>query len=468
MTFSRSSHARLEKKLNLLIAEVRAGKREGSVISTQTFDTAAPNDRETWKALRRELEDIGISPSVISEKRQFIIAWFQEAVAAGKLDEDAPSDDHGSDVSLFASEEPAGGSPDETVATRELSSMMIEAPTTEQATDGASVPSAHRLSWQPADVSHPRPSREKTNSQLRVTYLLNKLRGRDKQFLEAAMEGDVSIMKILLEKGVDTQTRGGKKNTALHVAARNRNEEAVILLLIKGADVHATNEAGETALHHAAAGGSQRILHLLLDKGADLELRSSTQSTALMFAAEGGYLSLVRLLLNRGADVKSVDFYDDTALHVAARPGSEAVVQLLLDMGADIDSKNRVGNTALTCAAGLGYESVVRLLMKNGADIESKSRHDFTALSFAALKGHESTVRLLLEEGAKIESKETGGETALMRAASSGNEATVRLLLEWGADVNTKNVTGATALDFAQGKSVKQLLRSARAISALK
>lgn len=39
-----SSHARFEKKLNLLIAEVRAGKREGSVVSTRTFDTAARND----------------------------------------------------------------------------------------------------------------------------------------------------------------------------------------------------------------------------------------------------------------------------------------------------------------------------------------------------------------------------------------------------------------------------------------
>ena len=53
----RSSLKRLESKLNILIAEVRAGKREGSVISTQTFDTTARNDQETWEALRRELED---------------------------------------------------------------------------------------------------------------------------------------------------------------------------------------------------------------------------------------------------------------------------------------------------------------------------------------------------------------------------------------------------------------------------
>ena len=93
MTFYSSSHARLEKKLNLLITEVRAGRREGSIVSVQTIDTVARNNQETWDVLRRELEDIGISPGVISEKRQFIIAWFQEAVAAGKLEEDTPSND---------------------------------------------------------------------------------------------------------------------------------------------------------------------------------------------------------------------------------------------------------------------------------------------------------------------------------------------------------------------------------------
>ena len=69
------------------------------MISTQTFDTTARSDEETWEALRRELEDIGISSAIINEKRQFIIAWFQEAVAAGRLEEDVASDDSISAVS---------------------------------------------------------------------------------------------------------------------------------------------------------------------------------------------------------------------------------------------------------------------------------------------------------------------------------------------------------------------------------
>ena len=80
------------------MAEIRSGKREGSVVSTQTFDTTAQNGRETWEALRRELEDIGISSEVINEKRQFIVTWFREVVAMGKLEEDASLADNDSAI----------------------------------------------------------------------------------------------------------------------------------------------------------------------------------------------------------------------------------------------------------------------------------------------------------------------------------------------------------------------------------
>jgi hypothetical protein len=79
-----ASHARLERKLNQFISEVRAGKRQGSVVSSQTFKG---NNREAWREPRREPEDIGISVDAITEKRQFIIAWFREAIAAGCCEE---------------------------------------------------------------------------------------------------------------------------------------------------------------------------------------------------------------------------------------------------------------------------------------------------------------------------------------------------------------------------------------------
>lgn len=39
------------------------------------------------------MKEIGVSPSIIAERKEFIIALFQDAVAAGKLDEDSLEDD---------------------------------------------------------------------------------------------------------------------------------------------------------------------------------------------------------------------------------------------------------------------------------------------------------------------------------------------------------------------------------------
>jgi hypothetical protein len=44
---------------------------------------------EVWTELRRELDDVGISPVVAEERRDFIINWLKDAAAAGMLDENA-------------------------------------------------------------------------------------------------------------------------------------------------------------------------------------------------------------------------------------------------------------------------------------------------------------------------------------------------------------------------------------------
>ncbi len=433
LTFHRSSNARLETKMNLLIAEIRAGKREGSVISTQTFDTTARNDQEIWEALRRELEDIGISPAVITEKRQFIITWFQEAVAAGKLEEDAPSEYDDRAVSLYESDDLAGTSDEDSAPDRQISTMTIGPHTTKRNTNEESRPNAPRLSRQPADVSNLRPRQGKGKSQFGVSYLMKMLRGRDQRFLEAARAGDESMVKKLLEKGVDIQSQGlqnHETDTALHLASINGKEATVRLLLSKGADVHAKSEKGWTALHQAVYCGNKQVVELLLEKGADICAKS-----------EKGW----------------------TALYQAACCDNKQVVELLLKNGADVYAKTEGGGTALRQAAYGGHEQVVKMLLEKGADVHAKSVDGWTALHEAAYGGHEQVVRLLLENGAGLESNALSGSTALMEAAIRGHVSVVQLLLDKGAKVDRKDKKGRTALPMAGNETVSQLLRKAGA-----
>ena len=280
LTSSRSSHIRLENKLNLLIAEVRAGRREGSVISTQTFDTTARDDQETWEALRRELEDIGISSGVITEKRQFIIAWFQEAVAAGRLEEDVASDDSNSAISLHGSEDPAGSSDDSRMSSTKISSMRFEPSATQRRAGIRSESRASSPLRQPADRSSPLPQK-KGNSRIRVTYLLQKLLGREGPFHQAAKDGDVATVRMLLDKGVNVQAKDESGETALMHAVAHGHQDTVQLLLDQGANIESEDDYGRTAFVYAARIGHQDILQLLSEKGANIESKKIFGSIAL-------------------------------------------------------------------------------------------------------------------------------------------------------------------------------------------
>lgn len=456
LTSGSSSHARLENKLNLLIDEIRAGKREGSVISTKTFDSAARNDQETWEALRRELEDIGISPSIIVEKRQFIIAWFREAIVAKKFEEDTSSDDPNSATFVSESDSVAVKTVDHGLANRNISSTTIKPLTTERSAVIGSVPNPQQLSKEEAQILHWRLPVKGVKSPSLITYLLNKVRRRDMQFLEAAMAGDVVMIDKLLEKKVDIHVRGTQNletDTALHLATRYRRKEAARFLLSNGADIEARNGKRKTALHLAADNGDEQITLLLLEMGAYLESKTATGYTALTSAANAGDIATVRLLIEKGAEIETRALDGVTALVSAANAGHADMVRLLLRNGADPESKPSNGHTALITAASAGHVAVVRLLLERGVNLESKNSHGHTALNFAAEAGHTTVVRLLLDQDADVKSKDPSGNSALAYAAKKGHTAVVQLLLEKGADVNSSNTySSETALMYAASK----------------
>jgi hypothetical protein len=89
------SQAAVHRKLDDFLQEYREGKREGSVISTHTMDTICTNDKQVWRTIRKELEDIGISVAAFDNNKEFIFEWFLNAVRCGAFEE-RPWDDSSS------------------------------------------------------------------------------------------------------------------------------------------------------------------------------------------------------------------------------------------------------------------------------------------------------------------------------------------------------------------------------------
>ena len=342
------------------MAEVRSGKREGSVISTQTFDTAAQNDRETWEALRRELEDIGISSEVINEKRHFIVTWFQEAVAMGKLEEEASSHDDDSASSLCKLDDLASTSDCNDVFEQHNPSVMPDPHSTIRNGIKRSMPRSQRSA---ESTIPPLPSAPKETEPGKVSFTVRFFQTRERAFLEAARLGDTLLLRKLLDKGIHVDIKQTYSSaTALHLAAKYGRYRAVRLLLSRGANVNAGDADRATALHQAALKGHAHIILMLLESGAHIESRTFlNKSTALLYAATK---SSVQMLLEKGAEINSTDSFGITPLIRAAKDNQKAVVRLLLEKGALISVVDNDGNTALGWAQTRNYKEIVRLLQE--------------------------------------------------------------------------------------------------------
>jgi uncharacterized protein len=122
-------------------------------------------------------------------------------------------------------------------------------------------------------------------------------------FLRAALAGDITLMRLLLQKGADPNIPTLAGTTALMAAAgvnwmggqtytesKEALMQAVQLCLDKGADVNAKNSMGVTAVIGAANRGSDDILEFLVKKGARLDVHDKEGRTPLVWA-EGVFLA---------------------------------------------------------------------------------------------------------------------------------------------------------------------------------
>jgi len=254
------------------------------------------------------------------------------------------------------------------------------------------------------------------------------------------------IVWLLLERGIDVNTQGGKYGNALQAASLNGNEGIVWLLLEKGANVNAQGGKYGNALQAASCKGDEGIVWLLLEKGANVNAQGGWYNSALHAASQCAHEAIVRLLLEKGADVDPQGGVG-SALRNASDRGHDVIVKLLLDNGANINAQH--GN-ALQAASSKGHEVIVRLLLEKGADVNAQGGgRQGNALHAASQNGHEVIVQLLLVKGADVNTRGGFYGSALQAASHYGHEGIVQLFLEKGADVNAQGGYYGTALQAA-------------------
>lgn len=210
-------------------------------------------------------------------------------------------------------------------------------------------------------------------------------------WIGAIRQGNTEILQRLLDK------QPGDAPQAVGLAIAYSNQPAVLqVVLDKGIDLESKTNFGGTPLMQAASQGNLPLLQVLIDKGANANAKDSQGNTPLMFAAR---------TTNELAELAkkiSQEPNEENALKLSQRQQVyEQIIEVLLHHGAVIDEKNESGLTALMWACLVGQARLAEVLLKNGADVNLQSNDGHTALSIATEQQYPEIADLLKKAGAK-------------------------------------------------------------------
>lgn len=127
------------------------------------------------------------------------------------------------------------------------------------------------------------------------------------QIFDASKKGNkeelIQLLKTKNIKKYFNYKEKGTKNSALHIAIANGNNECVELLIKSGFNINILNNDNLTPLHISVKVNSAECTKILTKYGVNINTQTKiTQSTALHYACNLGNTNIVAILLDNGAD----------------------------------------------------------------------------------------------------------------------------------------------------------------------
>ena len=418
-----TSQTSVEQKLDKLISDFQQGKRAPSVVSLQTVDSLDPDDKEAWRTIRKELEDIGISVAAFDANKDFIFEWFSNAVDTGAFQEQALSSPSGSvhslnvlssssslsspgaqesNTTVMSDTEPPEARKATTKPTRNYNSMQAE-----RASNGSGAAADPHAPVTPTKVPQ-------------VAALIATLSRPKRRLANAVRENDVDrIKKILTSPATSRLIDRPALNAASQSASRATSIEAYALLIDAGADIN-DGPNGRRLLTTAVLDGRKDLVTYLLDKGADVNYQSGdgrVTSSALRAAISQYDEAMITFLAQRGADINAVQKFTyqpqgyhsryPTGIHQASAEGTGPVVDLLINLGANLTYSRKGFGTPLMLAIYRHCHATAKVLIKRGANVNefpgqlgNREKQFPSAIHIAIHISSPALVQLLLNNGA--------------------------------------------------------------------
>ncbi|KAF4636667.1 hypothetical protein G7Y89_g1421 [Cudoniella acicularis] len=179
---------------------------------------------------------------------------------------------------------------------------------------------------------------------------------RAKRYWLASFSGDIDVVKLLLDKGADTDLKDDRY--------------------------------GRTPLSRAVENGKEAIVKLLLaTNSVEPDSKDRIGRTPLFYGVKNGNRASIELLLATSrVDVDSKDYYNSTSLSIAARMGHRDIVALLLARCCGFNVKDNLGRTPLWWSRRYAHPEITDLLLEKYRENSTTSQeNDFPVTTISVL-----------------------------------------------------------------------------------
>jgi len=275
---------------------------------------------------------------------------------------------------------------------------------------------------------------------------------------------NIRILKMLIQQGIDINSKDGEGKTLLVYAIEEEDKFIVNDLLENHATIQSVNENIKCLRELTKIKKENRmelletfefrlknkfnIIKLLLQYGLDIEAKDEEGKTLLLYAIEDENELIVNYLLEKHASVQLIN-QNIKCLRELTKNKNENEKELLKTF--EFRVKNKF--------------NIIKLLLKYGLDINAKDEEGKTLLLYAIEDENELIVNYLLENHASVQlinqnikclrelTKNRKGnekeslESFEFRVKNKFN--IIKLLLKYGLDINAKDEEGKTLLLYA-------------------
>ncbi|KAI4644047.1 uncharacterized protein J4E78_009630 [Alternaria triticimaculans] len=265
------------------------------------------------------------------------------------------------------------------------------------------------------------------------------------------------LIATLLDAGADRDATDAWERTAAHVSAMNGNESVLRVLLMRGAETSTMDKDGQSPLAEATAIAHLGCMRLLLQRGDRLSRKTAEATLLKMMRTENKeILEALKMMLERHEELRGAEVLCE-CFHAALRQNNGEVVSLLLDYGANeiytarkgtfgsaihecayygnvkmardlLDHKSAVRGTTVNHLAGQYWTPLIAAVSWRYPKSPQNSKGK--ALRQRRLLRQMNMVELLINRGGKP--KWTGGRfgTMLNAAVANGEPDLVRYLID--------------------------------------